>query len=385
MLHAFPQFVRFPSHQDLAHASSDSADRTAIGRPGASPILDPKGWIRRSAIALSLVMAGACSSESGSDLASDDSEIAIKGRWTLPDDVRAIGADVRVDYDDAPFWSPSACSGGLETGSAILREHLQQRFEIISSIGGYSCRRNTANTRRLSVHGTGRALDIFVPRNGRAANNTEGDPVANWLVVHAQEIGVQLIIWDHSIWRANGTNEKPYGGPIPHTDHIHAELTEEAAANTSIWFATDDADGGVRGDGGEGGVDPEGEWNDGGELLSDASDSGDAAPAVDAATPTPDPELPVAPVTDAATPPSIEVPHEPAAIHSVKSVDDESTGDEPAEPSADPLPGAVDTPGGGGAHSGCATANGPTSPGGLPWYGIALVVGLSAWRKRRQR
>ena len=108
---------------------------------------------------------------------------------------------------------------------------------MLSSVGGYSCRRNTADTARMSVHGTGRALDVFIPKAGNTADNAHGDKVANWLVVHAQQIGVQLIIWDRSIWRANGTNAGAYGGPHPHDDHIHVELTNEAAANTALWFS----------------------------------------------------------------------------------------------------------------------------------------------------
>ena len=46
-------------------------------------------------------------------------------------------------------------------------------------------------------------------------------------IVNAQTIGVQLIIWNRVVWRANGSNEKGYGGPHPHNDHIHVEITNE--------------------------------------------------------------------------------------------------------------------------------------------------------------
>jgi hypothetical protein len=163
--------------------------------------------------------------------------VSVPGRWTLPANVRAIGAKVRVGYDDAPAWrGGSGCAGGLKAGARELRTFLDQKFGAITSIGGYACRPNTANTSKTSVHGTGRALDVMIPKSRGSADNTKGDAVAHWLIEHAQEIGVQLIIWDRSIWRANGRNEGAYGGPHPHDDHLHVEITDEAAAKQTAWF-----------------------------------------------------------------------------------------------------------------------------------------------------
>lgn len=154
-----------------------------------------------------------------------------------------MGAHVQIPYENAPYWNNGAsCSGRLRDGAKALGQDLMDRFGQVKSIGGYACRRNTADSSRLSVHGTGKALDIFIPTKGGSANTELGDPVANWLVMNAADIGLQLIIWNRSVWRANGKNEAPYTGPVPHVDHIHAELIERAAREDTPFFVHHGAD-----------------------------------------------------------------------------------------------------------------------------------------------
>src|SRR5690606_24148008 len=101
---------------------------------------------------------------------------------------------------------------------------LQASFAQIASIDGYNCRANTANGSQTSVHGTGRAIDIFIPLLDDDADNLSGDLIANWLVYNAETFGVQLVIWDRSRWIGVGsTKHGSYGGPYPHTDHLHVE------------------------------------------------------------------------------------------------------------------------------------------------------------------
>jgi hypothetical protein len=196
-----------------------------------------RSWIALVALTVLVVLVAACSSPNDG-AASTDSALGVKGRWVPPTDVLAVGAKVRVSYEEAPKWTGiAACGGKLKPGGHALGEYLLDHFSEVSSVGGYACRRNTADSSRMSVHGTGRALDVFIPTLNGGADNTKGDKVANWLVTHAQRIGVQLVIWDHSVWRANGTNDAVYGGPVPHIDHVHVELTDAASALTTPWFA----------------------------------------------------------------------------------------------------------------------------------------------------
>lgn len=175
-----------------------------------------------------------------------DVAMARAGDWSLPADVQEVGDQQDVGYDDPGPWDGGAgCSGRLLDGTRQIGDLLMGMFDGISEYGGYSCRQNTANSAQLSVHGTGRALDLMIPTDGGAADNDAGDPVANWLVEHAELIGVQFIIWDRTTW--GGYRDPPktddYGGPNPHVDHIHMELTIDGADMQTEWFADDDGDG----------------------------------------------------------------------------------------------------------------------------------------------
>ena len=320
------------------------------------------------------------------DSGSSASALAQNGRWALPSDVLLVGAKVHQTYVSAPEWTTTkACGGKLRPGSHVLGEYLLDHFAIITSIGGYACRRNTADQARMSVHGTGRALDVFIPMVSGAANNAQGDKVANWLVKNAQSIGVQLIIWDRSVWRANGTNDAPYGGPVPHTDHIHVELTTEAAAQTTAWFAT-------MGDAGkaDGGIDPGDPDTDSGSEDDEADASTPTPPAVkdagkkDAAPAPPPVEEPDA--APAATPPKAT---EPPAPKGDPSGGLESAGDEPGETDSIPEHAASrkvadlgDPPT---ANAGCSAAPGSQNPTRPLGAGLALMFGLGAWLRRRKR
>jgi hypothetical protein len=100
----------------------------------------------------------------------------------------------------------------------------------------YACRRVVGGT-SMSVHSTGRALDIFIPtRSGGAADNSKGDQVAAWFAANAETIGVQAIIWDRTYWRLNGSAPRCYTGSHPHNDHVHVELTAEAGRMRTPFF-----------------------------------------------------------------------------------------------------------------------------------------------------
>lgn len=170
-------------------------------------------------------------------------ELAVGGRYIPPANVRAAGERQYVAYDGAPSWSGGRnCSGTFGSGTRRLGEYLVANTGA-SRFDGYSCRQNTANTSKTSMHGTGRAIDLFVRLSGGAADNTVGDPIANWLIEHAEEIGVQYIIWDRTKWNGSysGRKDRSYGGPHPHHDHLHIELTRAGARGDTPWFSSGSA------------------------------------------------------------------------------------------------------------------------------------------------
>ena len=184
------------------------------------------------------IFAAACASE---DVGKTEHALSHAGPWSIPADTLAIGDDQDVTYTGAGPWTgTSACSGSLTAGAGTLRDWLMVAFPQITSIGGYSCRHINGDSTQTSVHATGRALDIFIPLHAGDADNDLGDPLANWLIEHAEEIGIQFIIWDRWTWgahRADGDKSRSYGGAHPHHDHLHVELSVQAGDEGTAWFS----------------------------------------------------------------------------------------------------------------------------------------------------
>lgn len=135
-----------------------------------------------------------------------------------------------VSYTPDPPWDGGAnCAPAMRPAVRNLGAALQARFPAITQVQGYNCRPNSAAPSRVSVHGTGRAIDLMV-----AEGDPRGDEIGDWLIEHAAELGVQVIIWRGTIWSV--ANEptgafRPYTGPSSHIDHLHVELNEEGASS----------------------------------------------------------------------------------------------------------------------------------------------------------
>ena len=173
--------------------------------------------------------------------------LAHPGPWEVPLDVRAIGDEQDVAYTGAGPWRGDAsCSGGLTPGAGALRTYLSAKFPQAWHIGGYSCRAIVGVSSQASVHATGRALDVHIEvAESSAADNDEGDPVGNFLIEHAEHIGIQYIIWDRGSWRADradGDKVRPYTGAHPHNDHLHVELSVAAGDAETSFFRDGMAD-----------------------------------------------------------------------------------------------------------------------------------------------
>jgi len=157
-------------------------------------------------------------------------------RWVLPPDVSAAGERQFVRYDGAPPWNDGrGCATSLAPGARALGALVRANFPGVRDIGGLACRPNTANAAQMSVHGSGRALDIMIPPIGQRANSALGDPIANWLVQNAERLAVQYIIWNRTQWRGRGAGRRDsaYTGPNSHADHVHVELNRDGAARST--------------------------------------------------------------------------------------------------------------------------------------------------------
>lgn len=153
---------------------------------------------------------------------------ALNGDESEPD----FNKDYNVKYDGPP--ADNQCTGDFTPGAASLRKILLEAYSPpVTSIGGYACRDNTANPGEVSIHGVGRALDIMVDSTTPEGKAT-GDRIRNLLMNNAENIGVQLIIWDRHIWSVNNKGWRDYTVGDPHIDHLHVEINIAASNNPNL-------------------------------------------------------------------------------------------------------------------------------------------------------
>ena len=96
--------------------------------------------------------------------------------------------------------------------------------------GIYNCRPIPGST-TLSLHAEGRACDLGVP-----VGASWGQPLADALVAHSGELGIQEVIYRRRIWSGAHPDDgwRTYNGSNPHTEHIHAGLSVAAARSLGI-------------------------------------------------------------------------------------------------------------------------------------------------------
>ena len=200
------------------------------------------------------LLAVGCAAPEASDggIGEASQAIAIPGPWNPPADVRAAVAGHRVTVTEPPNVHPGgSCPGSdpfalcthpactpAHPGTSEVSQYILNRWDYSRNSGVYNCRRNSNNLDELSVHAIGRAIDIGIREigpNGDQANNTEGDAIANWLITHAEHIGIQRVGWDGMWW--NGQRGFLVMQGDPHTNHLHIEMSEAGAARLTPFFS----------------------------------------------------------------------------------------------------------------------------------------------------
>lgn len=175
-------------------------------------------------------LTSSCADALDDETTSQSFEVSRSGRWRPPTSIEQSAKSVRVKRVGAGRWrGRRSCSPTKTYTPAMLnlKKFLDTTYPQISSTGGYSCRHIVGNSKATSVHATGRALDIHIPLYRRRADNDKGDPIANYLLANAQEMGIQTIIWDESIWTSSRARQgvRYYTGSHRHRDHLHIEIT----------------------------------------------------------------------------------------------------------------------------------------------------------------
>jgi hypothetical protein len=240
---------------------------------------------RGSIAALCLfVGCAAKSGEASSDLADDDAgdvnvdPLSAGGDWDIDDAAHTRMQSFSLPYDDAG----DSCSGGFTDGAQKMADMLKQKFSgAIRSNEGYACRGNTANPGKLSIHAMERAVDVMVNDHGGAG----GTEIANFLLLNGDLLGVQFIIWKSTKCNLSQKRCGAYGGPNPHTDHIHVEINEAAGSGNAPFYqgtalrggGTVGGGSGGNGSGGASGNSSGGSGNSSGSSGEDGSSSGSSS------------------------------------------------------------------------------------------------------------
>jgi hypothetical protein len=173
--------------------------------------------------------------------------------WTLSAAADAAAQALRRDYpyEGGGTWNPDFCVARAVPHAIRLAQMLRinplfHLFDIGTTDGRchpmHTTRRDPETNQQvpgpdlMSVHGVGRALDVMVvgldpARPGHLtalspASYALGSAIANWLVQNCDQLGVQLVIWDHKYFQPSMLPRRlrTYTGPNPHTDHVHVEV-----------------------------------------------------------------------------------------------------------------------------------------------------------------
>lgn len=130
-------------------------------------------------------------------------------------------------HRSAPPASHSPASGyhlgGVQPHTATVANTLGPKFDI-RTIGGY----RTGDADPYG-HTAGRALDFMI--NDIPGGRSAGDQLAAYAKAHADELGVQYVVWRQHIWNIARDDEgwpamPDRGNPTDnHMDHVHVSLT----------------------------------------------------------------------------------------------------------------------------------------------------------------
>lgn len=132
-----------------------------------------------------------------------------------------------------PAWEPAVqCTGSASPGAQALARWIIEEYGPKGAMnwGIYNCRdvRGGATT---SLHGEGRAFDCGFP-----VGDPDGDALLKRLLKAPGRLGIQAIIYERTIYSAKSPGGRYYDGVAPHYDHLHIELTREAAQD--LTYAT---------------------------------------------------------------------------------------------------------------------------------------------------
>lgn len=132
-----------------------------------------------------------------------------------------------------PAWEGAThCTGSASAGAQALMRWIIEEYgdRGAQNWGIYNCR-DVRGGETTSLHGEGRAGDTGFP-----VGDPDGDRLVKRLLKAPGRLGIQAIIYERRIYSRQSPEGRHYDGAAPHYDHVHWELTREAAEN--LTFAT---------------------------------------------------------------------------------------------------------------------------------------------------
>lgn len=141
----------------------------------------------------------------------------------------ALTCQIDSDADDE---ADELGDSGLTARAEIVRQQVVESFGD-QTLGGFAPGGVRDGHIPGSAHYDGRAVDIFY-RPISNANKTRGWAVAQYLVAHAERLGVATVIFDDRIWTARRSAQgwRDYDAPdragdrriLEHRDHVHVDV-----------------------------------------------------------------------------------------------------------------------------------------------------------------
>ncbi|MBB4931460.1 hypothetical protein F4561_002280 [Lipingzhangella halophila] len=174
---------------------------------------------------------------------------ALRARSEDPPDTSAIDPAVLERLADGPRddAGPSlTCRVSADndlseeemTGSGLTPRAERVRAEMAEvfgeqDVGGFAPGGIDEGHGEDSAHYDGRAIDVFY-RPVNEENRRAGWLLAHWLVAHAAELDIAVVIFDDRIWSALGSPAgwRDYNSPDPdneilrHLDHVHVDVQQ---------------------------------------------------------------------------------------------------------------------------------------------------------------
>lgn len=135
----------------------------------------------------------------------------------------------------SPYERATACTGSPRPGArALLAWALETyRGRGAHSLGIYNCRTVVGGS-TTSTHGEGRAVDLGLPLGPDGKGTPLGRSIVAQIGAHGARLGVQAIVYDRTVWSSVSPSGRRYDGAHPHYDHLHIELTRQAADRLTL-------------------------------------------------------------------------------------------------------------------------------------------------------